>query len=44
MDFPWSAVVQRLVRAFVAVELEVSHESLLTIGSLGSFDFLNQRL
>ena len=33
MDFPRSAVVQGLMRAFVAIEFEVIYQSLMTIGS-----------
>lgn len=33
MDFPRSAVVQGLMRAFVAIEFKVIDQSLMTIGS-----------
>ena len=33
MDFPRSAVVQGLMRAFVAIEFEVINQSFMTIGS-----------
>ena len=33
MDFPWRAVVQSLMGAFVAVEFEILFQPFVTIGS-----------
>jgi len=33
VDFPGCAVVQRLIRAFIAIEFEIADQSLMAIGS-----------